>query len=162
MRRVHGPPPRPQPAPVGRHDICAPPIPPCPMSSAAPLRERDRLQRRNGHLQRETDRLTTVVNNHSEFPHLRLSKMPPPPWLKTMMRRVPVVAVGRPSAACPSRCGRVCASTATAASTGLLRGLLEQGLTLSHRVQAQPLQVLVEPRHLRRRHCAPPRPHAVS
>ena len=59
------------------------------------------------------------VNGHSNFPHLRSSKFPPPPWLRTTMRRVPVVAVGRPSAACPRRGGRVCASTAPAASTGL-------------------------------------------
>ena len=30
--------------------------------------------------------------------------------------------------------------------------------TLAHRVQAQPLQVLVEAGHLQRRHRAPPRP----
>ena len=59
--------------------------------------------------------VSTVIQNsptcgHRKFPH---------PWLITTMRRVPVGAVGRPSAACPSRCGRVCASTTTAASTGL-------------------------------------------
>ena len=48
----------------------------------------------------------------------RSFKIPPPaviensptPWLQRTMRRVPVGAVGRPSAACPRRCGRVCAS----------------------------------------------------
>ena len=46
---------------------------------------------------------------HRKFPH---------PLVDKTMRCVPVVAVGRPSAACPRRGGRVCASTAPAASTG--------------------------------------------
>ena len=60
------------------------------------------------------DQLSTVIQNSRTYGHRKF----PHPRLKTTMRRVPVVAVGRPSAACPSRCGRVCASTATAASTG--------------------------------------------
>ena len=47
----------------------------------------------------------------------RIGKFPHP-LVETTMRREPVGAVGRRSAACPSRCGRVSASTATAAVHG--------------------------------------------
>ena len=78
----------------------------------------------------------------------RSFKIPPPaviensptPWLKASMTGVPVGAVGRPSAACPRRCGRVCASTTPPASTGSHRSRSRCG-----RLDHPRLQLVLQP-----------------
>ena len=113
-------------------------------------------------MDREADFLDLFVEHRTAAPQVDLPvrakadrvlcqrsfKIPPPaviensptPGLKTTMTGVPVGAVGRPSAACPKRCGRVCASTTPAASTGPHRSRSRCG-----RLDHPRLQLVLQP-----------------